>query len=315
MRLLRPRVLFAGVLLLLELPILATMAFGALVTGLLAAGVRAWRWLSAGSERLAAGARASRRREAAWQRDVAAYRPRREKPIGGAMGSQHVIRVLCAADPRGSEDAVQRLLAVAERTDVQAVALVGDLGDGHNGYRDLFRAFGGAGRPVFWVPGGGDAPVDRYLRDAHDIEIAFPQLHGVHGTAAFASGEVLFSGLGGEISDDPDAARDEREQLRYPRWEPEYRLKLLRELDYNELVLLFWTPPAHKGRATAGSEVLAEMIGTYRPRLVVYGGERNVEVLGRSLAVAPGSLADGYYAVADLHKRTVELAELAAAAA
>jgi Icc-related predicted phosphoesterase len=230
------------------------------------------------------------------------------------MSSEHITRVLCAADPRGSADAIERLLAAAERADVQAVAVVGDLGDRQNGYRDLFRALGGARRPVFWVPGGADAPVDQYLRDAHDMEIAFPLLHGVHGTASFASGEVLFAGMGGDISDDPDAPRDEREQLRYPRWEPEYRLKLLRELDYNELVLLFWTPPAHKGRGVAGSDVLAEMIGTYRPRLAVYGGERNVEVLGRSVAVAPGSLADGHFAVADLHKRTVDLDQLAGAA-
>ena len=32
--------------------------------------------------------------------------------------------------------------------------------------------------------------------------------------------------------------------------------------------------------------------------------------LGRTLVVAPGSLADGSYAVADLHSRTAELSEL-----
>jgi Icc-related predicted phosphoesterase len=164
------------------------------------------------------------------------------------------------------------------------------------------------------VPGAGDAPVDRYLREAHNIEVAFPFLHGVHGTAAFASSQVLFAGIGGEVSDNPDEPRQETEWLRYPRWEAEYRLKLLRELDYNELVLLFSTPPAHKGLALAGSEVLAELVNTYRARLVVCGGERRVEVLGRSVTVAPGSLVDGHYAVADLHDRAVELQELAVAA-
>ena len=33
-------------------------------------------------------------------------------------------------------------------------------------------------------------------------------------------------------------------------------------------------------------------------------------MIGRTLVVAPGSLADGSYAVADLHSRTAELAEL-----
>jgi hypothetical protein len=43
MRWLRPRVLFAGVMLLLEAPILAPLAFGALVTGLIARAADAWR--------------------------------------------------------------------------------------------------------------------------------------------------------------------------------------------------------------------------------------------------------------------------------
>jgi Icc-related predicted phosphoesterase len=209
---------------------------------------------------------------------------------------------------------VHRLLAAAEDTNAQAIALIGDLGSQANGLRDLFRALAGAGRPVFWVPGPDDAPVDRYLREAYNVEVAFPFLHGVHGTAAFASNQVVFAGMGGEISDNPEEPREERERLRYPRWEAEYRLKLLRELDYTELVFLFSTPPAHKGLALAGSEVVAELIGTYRPRLAVCGGERGSVVLGRTLAIAPGSLAEGRYAVADLRERAVELQEFVGAA-
>jgi Icc-related predicted phosphoesterase len=47
---------------------------------------------------------------------------------------------------------------------------------------------------------------------------------------------------------------------------------------------------------------------------VVCGGERGSELLGRSLAVAPGSLARGRYAVADLRERAVELQEFVGAA-
>jgi hypothetical protein len=200
---------------------------------------------------------------------------------------------------------------MAEDTDVHAIAMVGDLGDRGDGYGDVLRALSRTHVPVFWVPGSGDAPVDRYLRGAYNVEVALPLLHGVHGTAAFASGQVLFAGLGGEISDDPEQPREEREQLRYPRWEAEYRLKLLAEVDYSEVVLLFWTPPAHKGQALAGSDVVAELVGTYRPRLVVCGGERRVAEIGRSIAVSPGELERGHYAVADLHRRTAELMEFA----
>jgi hypothetical protein len=164
------------------------------------------------------------------------------------------------------------------------------------------------------VPGPGDAPIADYLREAHNFEVVFPALRGVHGSVAFAPDHhLVFAGLGGEVSDDPEATRDEIERLHYPRWEPEYRLKLLGELGEHQFVILFWTPLAHKGHAVAGSEVLAELVGTHRPRLVVCAGEQGSELLGRSLVVSPGSLSDGHYAVADLHSQGVELEQLAAA--
>jgi Icc-related predicted phosphoesterase len=233
------------------------------------------------------------------------------------MARQRVTQVICAAEPQGSAQAIERLLEAARDHDVQAVVLVGDLGGGDDrpaSYRSVFRALGTADLPAYWIPGPDDAPVGDYLREAHNIEVVYPFLHGVHGTVAFAPGHVLVAGMGGEVSDDPDESRDELQRLRYPRWEAEYRLKLLRELDEHQLMLAFHTPPAHKGRGVAGSEVLAELVNTHRPRLVVCGGDRGTEMLGRSLVVAPGRLHDGQYAVADLHSHDVEMQELTATA-
>jgi Icc-related predicted phosphoesterase len=227
--------------------------------------------------------------------------------------ARRVTRVLCAADPRGSAEALDALGAVVEEHDVQALCVVGDLSgetDGVEGYRSVFHALGNIGLPAFWVPGPDDAPITDYLREAYNMEVVHPFLHGVHGTAAFADGHVLFAGFGGEVSDDPDAERDEVSRLSYPRWEPEYRLKIIRELDEHQLALLFSTPPAHKRLGTPGSEGLTELVGTFRPRLVVCGGERMTERIGRSLVVAPGSLDDGHYAIADLHAREAETLEL-----
>lgn len=230
--------------------------------------------------------------------------------------AQRLRRVLCAADPQGSEEAIGALLRTAEDLDIQAIALVGDLagrGDDRAAeYRSLFRALGRAGHHTYWVPGRSDAPVYEYLREAHNTEIVYSFLRGVHGTVAFAPGTVLVAGFGGEVDDDPTGPRDELRRLRYPRWEVEYRLKLLeRELsEYEQPILLFSTPPAHKGLGIQGSEALAQLTATHRARLVVSGGERGTVMLGRSLVVAPGSLADGSYAVADLHARTAELSEL-----
>jgi Icc-related predicted phosphoesterase len=229
----------------------------------------------------------------------------------------HLTRILCMAEPRGSAAVIGQLLESPERLGVQAIAVVGDLGAGPGlraSYRALFRALGNVRLPAFWVPGPGDAPIVEYLRESHKIEVVFPALHGVHGTAALGPGEVIFAGVGGEISDDPGAERDEVDRVRLPRWEPEYRLKLLREMPEHERVLLFATPPVHKGLGTAGSDVVAELVGTYRPRLVVCGGPSASESLGRSLVVAPGSAAEGHYAIVDLPAHSVELEELSTAA-
>jgi hypothetical protein len=229
--------------------------------------------------------------------------------------SKRVTRVLCAADPAGSIEALDALIEATEDSDVHALALVGDLGSGGaDSMRSLFKALMRTGLPSYWVPGPGDAPVDAYLREAANIEVVAPSLRGVHGTIAFAQGHVLFAGIGGEVSDDPEAPREEVERLLYPRWEAEYRLKLVRDLDEHQLVLLFATPPAHKGLGLGGSEVLAELVATHRPRLVVCGGERGTELLGRTRVVAPGSLRDGHYAIADLHSRDAQLEQLAATA-
>jgi Icc-related predicted phosphoesterase len=183
-------------------------------------------------------------------------------------------RLVCAADPGGSTEAIAAVVEAAARDDAQAIAVVGNLGAGSaapQSQRAVFRALAAAGRPVFWVPGPDDAPVAGYLREAHSIEI-----------------------------------------VRYPRWEAEYRLKLLREWPEHERVLLFHAHPEHKGLGRAGSDANAELIGTLRPRVVVCGGDPSSELLGRSLIVAPGRASDGHYAVVDLHNREARLAELQA---
>jgi Icc-related predicted phosphoesterase len=229
----------------------------------------------------------------------------------------HITRILCAAAPRGMSDAVARLGEVAAEHKVDATILVGDLGGGRDrraSYRSVFRALVAFHSPVYWVPGPGDAPVWEYLREAYNIEIVSPLLRGIHGTLAFTPGQpVVVAGMGGEVSDQPGADRDEVRRLRYPRWEAEYRLKILAEHAEHERMLAFSTPPAHKGLGLPGSEAVAELVNTHRPRLVVCGGERHTETLGRSTIVAPGDLSDGHYAVADLQRRDVAMRELAAA--
>jgi Icc-related predicted phosphoesterase len=223
-------------------------------------------------------------------------------------GAERMTRVVCAADARGSAGAVQALLSATEASDVQAIALVGDLGAAGDGesMRSVFRALARGRHQTYWVPGPADAPIASYLREAANIEVVSPVLRGLHGTIAFApGGHVVVAGFGGAVSDDPAAPRDESQRLSYPRWEPEYRLKVLHELDEHQFMLLFATPPQHAALGGDGSELIAELIGTHRPRLVVCGGAQGSGMIGRSLIIAPGSLAEGNYAIADLNSHEV----------
>jgi Icc-related predicted phosphoesterase len=52
-----------------------------------------------------------------------------------------------------------------------------------------------------------------------------------------------------------------------------------------------------------GSSVLAELIKTHKPHLVLLGGsEHKREMLGTSLLIGLGSLADGAFTVIDLRR-------------
>jgi uncharacterized protein len=227
------------------------------------------------------------------------------------------IRKILAVGPiRGAVEPLKRLLGEElSGLGVDAVAVVGDLGvawSKPDTYRAVFRALGEADTPTFWVPGPIDAPISEYLREASNMEVAFPHLRGVHGTASVADGQVLFAGMGGEIVDDPDTPRGEEAELRYPGWEAEYYLKVINEFAQPLRVLLFATRPAHKGLHEPGSEVVAELIKTYAPKVAIVAGEGAAEErLGTSLVVSPGRLDLGVYSVIDIHTGSVEVAELA----
>jgi hypothetical protein len=145
------------------------------------------------------------------------------------------------------------------------------------------------------------------MREAAAMETVYPYLRGVHNTFAFAPGYIVFTGVGGSVSDDQHAARDEQDRLCYPGWEVEYRLKFLNELKDYQKVFLFSTLPEHKGFHEPGSTTLAEMIKSYKPRLVLVAGtEPKRELLGTSLVVVPGGLLDGNVSFIDLREHTVE---------
>jgi HSP20 family molecular chaperone IbpA len=108
------------------------------------------------------------------------------------------------------------------------------------------------------------------------------------------------------IYDDPRALTGEDILVHYPGFEVERRFKLIDAPDVQQKVFLFATPPAHKGLGTRGSEVVAEVVKTYRPRIVVVAGERKGQLsLGKSLVVWPGRAEIGWHGLVDVRARNV----------
>ena len=223
---------------------------------------------------------------------------------------KHVRKILATSEPLGNLEEVERLAKKVADTDVEAVAVLGSLASKSattRAYGNLFKILAETRLPTFYIPGPEDAPLYEYLREAANMEIVYPYLRGVHATFAIAPGYIVFTGIGGTVIDDPHMLREEVETLRYPGWEVEYRLKFLGELKDYQKVFLFSTPPEHKGFHEQGSPVLAGLIKTYKPRLVLVSSkELKHEMLGTSLVVMPGSLAEGNFSVIDLRQHIVE---------
>jgi HSP20 family molecular chaperone IbpA/Icc-related predicted phosphoesterase len=228
--------------------------------------------------------------------------------------AQRLRTLLVLGEIRGAVDSFARVLGKLTETDADAIAIVGDLGAPWSKpamYRSIFKALGQARRPTYWVPGRWDGPFRAYLGECSNMETVYPSLHGVHGTAVVGIDDVLFAGMGGEIVDDPRAFAEEEVRIRYPGWEVEYRLKVIRSFDQDQKIFLFTTRPAHKGLKEPGSQVLAELINTYRPKLAVVGGDHPMqELLGTTLVVCPGRVEVGDYALVQLPARTVSFGRL-----
>jgi hypothetical protein len=213
------------------------------------------------------------------------------------------------AEIRGRLDLLGRLLDKLRESGADAVAVVGDLGapwSKPSVHRKALQMLAQTETPAFWVPGRWDGPLREYLPESSSIELVHPSLHGVHGAAAVGPGNVLFAGMGGLIDDDPHALAGEQLLVHYPGFEVERRFKLIDAPDVQQKVFLFSTPPAHKGLGTRGSEIVAEVVKTYRPRIAVVAGERAGHLpLGTTLVVWPGRAEIGWHGLVDVRARTV----------
>lgn len=118
------------------------------------------------------------------------------------------------------------------------------------------------------------------------------------------AGDPAVAGFGGCIT---EGERETGTALDYPDWEAMYRMAFLGQLE-QDLVLSLHQPPAqvheldHVDGEHTGSQVVTELIGTWRPRVaVVAGAMQGREMSGTTVVVSPGRLDRGQYAFIDAH--------------
>ncbi|RMD94211.1 MAG: metallophosphoesterase [Calditrichaeota bacterium] len=179
-------------------------------------------------------------------------------------------------------------------------------------YETLFDMLGQLNIPTAVIPGALDSPKGRYLRAVLHHESIFSTFHSVHGSFIIApERSFVVAGFGGLLTE-----RDNEDYFMFvsPRWEVEYYLKFLNELE-QERILLFHTPPKDIEGLTdeKGSEIVNSLIKMYHPKFVFCGGSLDIqkkEVIGDSLVVLPGGLDRGNYALVDTRTNEVEFGNL-----
>jgi Icc-related predicted phosphoesterase len=176
----------------------------------------------------------------------------------------------------------------------------------------FFRALDQLGVPVFVVPGRNDAPERFFLQAAFNSEVVEPHIHVVHRSFAPLGRGFVVAGFGGEITANE---RDHEFFLQYPGWEAQFSLDFLRHLEQVKILLTHTAPatPLEGSTQANGHEAISHILKTYNPLVAVcshLGGQKGKAVVGKTLVVSPGHLANGDYAVIDLEEKTVSFGDL-----
>ncbi len=223
--------------------------------------------------------------------------------------------LFCGDIVRGRARAAEFMAAHNEGRDpdINDEAMLAERAEDYALYAEFHQTLRPSPFPIFGVPGNMDAPEGRYLTCSLAEEGADSPLEVVHRSLA-RCGDFVVCGLGGEIT---QVDREELFVLRFPLWEAQHTFRLFEYVDGPRIMVLH-TPPIGEvvdrdGSAHKGSEVVNEIIHTFRPELAVCGHAHDAagqELIGECHVVNPGALRNGRYAIVDLDTMEADLREL-----
>jgi len=169
-------------------------------------------------------------------------------------------------------------------------------------YDRFFWALAATNRPVMFVPGNMDAPLERFRRIATDACTQYPNLHLVH-DSQYQFQEVSFWGFGGEIT--VDEGEDffvfisPRSVIMDSLPEPKKNRR-----NKTPTILITHSPPIGEvvdieNNAHKGSSVINEVIDVLEPSIAFCGHAhrgQGEEQIGSTTVINPGALKSGNYA-------------------
>ncbi|MCS7103477.1 MAG: metallophosphoesterase family protein [Candidatus Korarchaeum sp.] len=203
------------------------------------------------------------------------------------------MKLLAISDVHSSKTSLSSL----RRESFDAVLLAGDISNGSmSDVKEVLKFLRDLGSPVFFVPGNMDP---KSLLDVHELEGCL----NIHGDKSYL-GRYSIGGVGGGTIS-PFSTRIE--------FSEEEIGSLLKELGRVDVILTH-TPPFGtkldrvRSGISVGSRALRKYIEEYSPLLCVCGHiheSSGVERIGDTLAVNPGSLSWGMYALIELNEDRV----------
>lgn len=250
------------------------------------------------------------------------------------------MNILALTDLRGQFRYAERLSDVCRRAAVEAIVFTGNIVDGgarmaeweaarrqglHPDYAQpavqeqeradarLYTRFlhilGALNRPTYIIPGHLDAPERIFLQASFNCGVVAPTVALVHRSFAPMGRNFHVTGLGGRVTEE---RRETVWTIEYPFWEAALSFDFSYRL-HQAHILLFHTPPAgtpldlHRGKHV-GAWVVNALIMAYHPKIVFCGHAldgQGTTMIGDSLVVNPGPLAEGYYAILDTQEKKV----------
>jgi Icc-related predicted phosphoesterase len=250
------------------------------------------------------------------------------------------LNILALTDLRGQIKYAERLYEVCQNAVIDAVMFAGNIVDGgirvpeweaerprglspdearlaaqlqeHEDvrlYARFLAVLGALDLPCYLVPGHLDAPERLFLQASLNRQVVAPNLALIHRSFAAMGRNFVVAGFGGRLTEDK---REMYWTVEYPSWEAEFGLDFVRRLDQDS-IFLFHMPPAGtdldlRRGDHVGAPVVNTLIKAYQPKFVFCGHAPDGQgktMVGTSLVVNPGPLAEGYYAILDTKEKQV----------